>query len=84
MNKFLSALTGLAFLFAASAAIADDAAGKIKAVNEENQTITLEDGVTFHLAEGISMDNLKPGTEVTVSYEESEGKKVATKVQAAE
>jgi cold shock CspA family protein len=43
----------------------------------------LEDGTQFVLAEGITMEELKAGDEVTVSYEMKEGKKVATAVSKA-
>ncbi len=43
-------------------------------------TLVLEDGTTFTLAEGVSMEGLEPGTEVTVSYEDQDGTLVATEV----
>ena len=57
---------------------ADEAAGKIAAADAG--TLILEDGTTFTLAEGVSMEGLEPGTEVTVSYEEQDGQLIATEV----
>jgi Cu/Ag efflux protein CusF len=80
MNKFVAPLAALAFVFSAGIAIADEAAGKITAVDE--QTLILEDGTTFTIGEGVSTEGLEPGTEVTVSYEEKDGQMVITEVTA--
>ncbi len=57
---------------------ADEADGKIAAA--DSTTLILEDGTTFTLAEGVSMEGLEPGTEVTVSFEEQDGQLIATEV----
>jgi len=80
MNKFVAPLAALAFVFSAGIAMADEAAGKITAVDE--QTLILEDGTTFTIGEGVSTEGLEPGTEVTVSYEEKDGQMVITEVTA--
>jgi Cu/Ag efflux protein CusF len=48
-----------------------------------NETIQLEDGTMYTVAEGVALDTLKPGTEVTVSFEEKDGTKNATDVKPA-
>jgi len=78
MYKLIAPIAALAFVFSAAIAQADEAAGKISAVDASS--ITLEDGTTFTIGEGVSTEGLEPGTEVTVSYEEKEGQKVATEV----
>ncbi len=78
MNKLLAPVAALAFVFSAAVALADEAAGKISAVDASS--ITLEDGTTFTIGEGVSTEGLEPGTEVTVSYEEKDGQMVATGV----
>lgn len=78
MNKLIAPIAAVAFVFSAAIALADEAAGKISAVDASS--ITLEDGTTFTIGEGVSTEGLEPGTEVTVSYEEKEGQKVATEV----
>ncbi|HEX9770307.1 MAG TPA: DUF1344 domain-containing protein [Kiloniellales bacterium] len=78
MNKLVAPLAALAFAFSMSVAQADEAAGKISAVDASS--ITLEDGTTFTIGEGVSTEGLEPGTEVTVSYEEQDGQKVAKEV----
>jgi Cu/Ag efflux protein CusF len=78
MNKLIAPFAALAFAFSMATAHADEAAGKIAAADAG--TLILEDGTTFTLAEGVSMEGLEPGTEVTVSYEEQDGTLVATEV----
>jgi Cu/Ag efflux protein CusF len=78
MNKFIAPFAALAFAFSTATAFADEVAGKVAAV--DSSTLTLEGGTTFTIAEGVSMEGLEPGTEVTVSYEEQDGNLIATEV----
>jgi len=78
MNRLLLPFVALAFTLSAAAAHADEAAGKVAAV--DSSTLILEDGTTFTISEGVSTDGLEPGTEVTVSFEEQDGQLVATEV----
>ncbi len=78
MNKLIAPFAALAFAFSMATAHADEAAGKIAAADAG--TLILEDGTTFTLAEGVSMEGLEPGTEVTVSFEEQDGQLIATEV----
>jgi Cu/Ag efflux protein CusF len=80
MKKLIAPIAALAFMFSAGIATADEAAGKITAVDA--QTLVLEDGTTFTIGEGVSTEGLQPGTEVTVSYEEKDGQMVVTDVTA--
>lgn len=84
MRKLLTALSGLALLLAVGMANAEDAKGIVKEINIEEAWVTLDDGTQFVLAEGVAMEELQPGDEVTVSYEMKEGKKVATAVSKAQ
>jgi Cu/Ag efflux protein CusF len=78
MNKLIAPFAALAFAFSMATAHADEAAGKIAAT--DSTTLILEDGTTFTIGEGVSMEGLEPGTEVTVSYEDQDGTLVATEV----
>ena len=78
MNKLIAPFAALAFAFSMAAAHADEAAGKI--ASADAGTLILEDGTTFTIAEGVSMEGLEPGTEVTVSFEDQDGTLVATEV----
>jgi Cu/Ag efflux protein CusF len=80
MNKFVAPFAALAFMLSAAVAYADEASGKVAAVDPASSSLILEDGTTFTIGEGVSMEGLEPGTEVTVSYEEQDGQLVATEV----
>lgn len=84
MKKVLLALSTVAFLGSAGMASAEDVSGKIQAVDPTARTIQLEDGTIFTAAEGVALDALQPGTEVTVSFEEKDGQKMATAVTPAQ
>ncbi len=80
MNKFIAPFAALAFVFSIAIAQADEAAGKVAQVDPAAGRIMLEDGTVFTIGEGVSMEGLEPGTEVTVSYEEKDGQLIATEV----
>ena len=81
MKKLLAPLAAAVFALSLSTAQADEAGGKISMADQATGTITLEDGTAFILSEGVSMEGLEPGTEVTVSYEQKDdGSLVATEV----
>ncbi len=80
MNKFIAPFAALAFVFSIAIAHADETTGKVFLVEPASGSITLEDGTTFTIAEGVSMEGLEPGTEVTVSFEEQDGQLIATEV----
>ena len=80
MKYIAVSLSALALLFAASLAQAEEAKGKIAALDESQGMIVLDSGETFTLADGVSIEGLTPGTEVTVSYEEKDGQKVVHEV----
>ncbi len=78
MNKLIAPFAALAFVFSIAIAQADETAGKVAVV--DSSTLILEDGTTFTIGEGVSMEGLEPGTDVTVSYEEQDGNLIATQV----
>ncbi len=80
MNKLIAPFAAIAFVFSIAIAQADATGGKIATVDPAAGSITLEDGTTFTIAEGVSMEGLEPGTEVTVSFEEQDGQLIATEV----
>ncbi len=80
MNKLIAMLAGVTFSVAATSALADEAAGTIAAVDQTTGTVVLEDGSAFAIGEGLSMEGLAPGTEVTVSFEDQGGILVATEI----
>jgi Cu/Ag efflux protein CusF len=84
MRKTLAVLSVLSILGTAGAALAEEAMGKIQAVDPATRTLTLEDGSSFVLGDAVAIDSLQPGSDVTVSYEEKDGQKTATQVTPAQ
>lgn len=84
MKKALGIAMALLLVFAVAGAWADEIQGKIKSVDASERAIVLEDGTQLWVAEGLSMDTLKEGASVKASYEERDGKKVATGFEVSE
>ena len=84
MKKVLGAVLAMLLGLGVAGAWAEEVAGKIKSVDTVVRVIVLEDGSMIFIAEGIAMDNLQEGKSVKASYEEREGKKVATAVEVSE
>ena len=74
------AVVMLVAAFAPLAALAADMEGKVQAVDTAERTFTLDNGTKVWLSEGVAIDSIKEGAEVTVSYDERDGKPVATSV----
>lgn len=83
MRAFFAITVGLMIIVASAvAASAADVEGKIQSIDAGERTITLDNGTKVWISDGMSTDNLKEGAEVKVSYEEKDGKNVATSVEA--
>jgi hypothetical protein len=80
-RHILIALTLLVVALAPAAAWPADMEGKIQSVDAGERTITLENGTKVWLADGIAVDLVKEGAVVRVSYEDKDGKPVATSVE---
>ena len=76
MNKLLGVLVAAALFGTASVASAEEATGTVEGVDLQSRMIVLDDGTVFSVTEGIALETLRPGSEVTVSYEESDGQKL--------
>ena len=55
--------------------------GKIQSVDTSDRSVVLDDGTKLWVAEGLSMDSLQAGADVKASYEDRDGKNVATSVK---
>jgi len=55
----------------------------VTAIDKSHDSVTLSDGKTFTLPEGIEAESLKVGEKVKVVYSSKAGKLHATSVQAA-
>ena len=83
MSKTLG--IALALLLAVSgAAWAGDVEGKVQSLNTNDRMVVLEDGTKLWIAEGVSIDGLKEGAKVKASFEERDGKNIATSVQISD
>jgi len=65
-------------LLVASVVSAGEMEGKIKSWDSATNTVTLQDGTQLSVPAGTK--SLKEGATVKVSYEEKDGKKVATSI----
>lgn len=84
MRKLVGAVSALALFASAGLAVAaEEVTGTVLEIDEMAQTITLEDGATYTAAEGVILEGLEPGEEVTVSFEEEDGENVATSIRPA-
>jgi len=84
MTKVLGITLALLLGLGIAGAWAEEISGKIQSVDPADRTIVLEDGSKIWVAEGLPMDNLQEGKIVKASYEERDGKKVATSVVVSE
>ena len=79
-RHIIIAVMVLAAAFVPLAVSAADMEGKVQSVDTGERTLTLENGTKIWLSEGVAVDSITAGAEVTVSYEERDGKPVATSV----
>ncbi len=84
MKRFLAAAAATALFASASSAFAEDAVGTIEIVAPAEGIIILDDGQTYNLTDGVSVEGLQPGDSVTVSFEVQDDKKLVTAVTKSE
>jgi hypothetical protein len=84
MKRVLGAVLALVLVFAVGGASAEEIKGKIQKIDQTARSIVLEDGTEVWVAEGVAIETLTEGTTVKASYEERDGKKVATSVEVSE
>ena len=84
MRTVLGITLALLLGLGVAGASAEDISGKIQSVDPGERAFVLDDGSKLWVAEGVSMDALKEGASVKASYEERDGKKVATSVEVSE
>ena len=75
----------LALTFALTGvAAAGDVEGKIKSVDASERSFTLEDGTKVWVGDSVPMEKLKEGSDVKASYDEKDGKNMATSIEVSE
>ncbi len=86
MNTLKIAATAVALLTASSlAAWADEATGTIQSMDDAANSVTLYDGNTYILPQGMTTASLKLGESVTIEYSKGgdQSQPVATSVKPA-
>jgi Cu/Ag efflux protein CusF len=81
--RVLSIVTAavLTLALAAGPALAGEATGKVQKIDTDQKMLVLEDGKELWLKDGASVDTLKEGDKIKVSYEEQDGKSWATGIE---
>ncbi|PDQ18226.1 hypothetical protein CN311_25860 [Mesorhizobium sanjuanii] len=70
-----------ATLLVSSAALAGQTEGLIKKVDKDTLTLTLDDGKAYKLNAETDLDALKPGMDIVIAYDETNGENVVTDMQ---
>ena len=83
MTRVLAVLTALLLAASIAWAAGNELQGKVKSWDAASNMLTLEDGTQISIPADakVSRDQLKAGANVKASYEEKDGKKVATSVE---
>lgn len=83
MGKVLSITVAVLLVLSVAGAWAAEIQGKIQSVDPSDRSVMLDDGTKLWVAEGVAMDSLQPGADVKASYEEKDGKNIATSVEVS-
>ncbi|PTE09690.1 DUF1344 domain-containing protein [Mesorhizobium helmanticense] len=70
-----------ATLLVSTAALAGQTEGLIKKVDKDTLTLTLDDGKAYKLNAETDLDALKPGMDIVIAYDETNGENVVTDMQ---
>jgi Cu/Ag efflux protein CusF len=81
MIRYIRFMLVIVLLAIPIVALGAEVQGKVKTVDTSDRVVTLEDGTRISIPDGMALDNVKEGAEITVSYEERDGKNQATDIQ---
>ncbi|MDX8469463.1 DUF1344 domain-containing protein [Mesorhizobium sp. VK23B] len=70
-----------AMLIISTAAFAGQTEGLIKKVDKDTLTLTLDDGKAYKLNAETDLDALKPGMDIVIAYDVTNGENVVTDMQ---
>ena len=73
-----------AVLLIATNAFAAEAEGRIKAIDRDNSTITLDDGKSYKLPGEFDVDQLKEGMDILLAYDKVGGENLITDMELYE
>ncbi|BCG98979.1 DUF1344 domain-containing protein [Mesorhizobium loti] len=83
MKKSAIAAAMILAVISSTGAFAEAATGTIASIDKKGDSITLSDGKTFVLPEGIEAETLKVGEKVVVTYSTKAGKLAASSIKPA-
>ncbi|TPM35077.1 DUF1344 domain-containing protein [Mesorhizobium sp. B2-3-4] len=70
-----------ATLLLTTAALAGQTEGLIKKIDKDALTLTLDDGKSYKLNAETDLDSLKPGMDIVIAYDVTNGENVITDMQ---
>jgi len=82
--RILFGVMTAATLLAASSAFAGQTEGLIKKVDKDAMTLTLDDGKSYKLNAEMDVDALKPGMDVVIAYDVTDGQNIITDMELPE
>ncbi|MGN6304372.1 MAG: DUF1344 domain-containing protein [Mesorhizobium sp.] len=82
--RILSSVIAAATLLVAGSAFAGQTEGLIKKVDKDAMTLTLDDGKSYKLNAEMDVDSLKPGMDVVIAYDVTDGQNVITDMELPE
>jgi hypothetical protein len=74
----------VATLLFSGAAFAGQTEGLIKKVDKDTMTMTLDDGQSYKLNAEMDVDSLKPGMDVVIAYDVTDGQNIITDMELPE
>ncbi|MDX1488035.1 MAG: DUF1344 domain-containing protein [Acidiferrobacterales bacterium] len=83
IRKIIASVFALALALAMGTTFATELKGKIAKIAPDQSWFSLTDGTEFSLGQNVSLKGMKPGSKVKVTYDQQDGKNVATKVAKA-
>lgn len=66
------------------AALAAEAEGQVRSIDKEKSTITLDNGKSYKLPGEFDVDNIKPGMEILLAYDEVGGENLITDMELSQ
>jgi len=70
-----------AMLLISTAAHAGQTEGLIKKIDKDSLTLTLDDGKSYKLNAETDLDSLKPGMDIVIAYDVTNGENVVTDME---
>jgi Cu/Ag efflux protein CusF len=80
MRTLIGAFAAM-LLISTAAAFAGQTEGLIKTIDKDTLTLTLEDGKSYKLNAETDLDALKPGMDIVIAYDVTNGENVVTDME---